>query len=142
MPQKIFIGRLENLSQIGVYISKAARRAGLDDESIYAVELAVDEAATNIIEHGYGSSENGKIICAYEILPDGIKITLKDNARKFDPDAVPEPSFHGKSIENLSPRGLGLFFIRKMMDEVVFDFTPGVGNTLTLIKRKKRHPAT
>jgi len=135
MPQKTFVGRLENLSQIGQYIAKAARKAGLDDEAIYAVELAVDEAATNIIEHGYGEGQDGKIVCSYEILQDGLKIILKDNAGEFDPDSVPEPSFYGKKIENLTPRGLGLFFIKKLMDEVIFDFSPGDGNSLTLIKK-------
>lgn len=138
MPQKTFVGRLENLSQIGKYVAQAAQKAELDDEATYAVELAVDEAATNIIEHGYGEDQPGKIVCIYEVLQDGLKIILQDQAQKFDSESVPEPSFYGKSIENLTPRGLGLFFIRKLMDEVNFDFSPGTGNILTLIKRKQK----
>ena len=136
MPQKTFTGRLENLSKIGAFISKAAKKAGLSDEAVYAVELAVDEAATNIIEHGYGGDSLGHIHCEYEILGNGIKIILQDHGVKFDPDSVPEPSFHGKSLENITPRGLGLFFIKKMMDEVMFEFTQDSGNRLTMFKRK------
>lgn len=136
MPQKTFIGRFENLSLIGAFVSQEAQKAGLNDEAIYAVELAVDEAATNIIEHGYGGESDGDITCSCEILGNGIKIVLRDNGSKFDPDEVPQPSFHGKSIENITPRGLGLFFIKKMMDEVKFEFTPDQGNRLTLIKRR------
>jgi serine/threonine-protein kinase RsbW len=136
MPQKTFIGQLESLSQIGEYIKKAAQKAGLDDQAVYAVELAVDEAATNIIEHGYGSNKAGKIICIYEILHDGIKIILKDRARPFTPDSIPEPSFQGQPIEDLTPRGLGLFFIHQLMDEVYFKFIPEEGNILTLVKRR------
>jgi len=134
MPQKTFPGRLENLSLIGAFVSKAARKAGLDEAAVYAVELAVDEAATNIIEHGYGGESNRKICCSCETLGNGIKIVLQDNGQKFDPESVPEPSFHGKSIENVTPRGLGLFFIKKMMDEVQFEFTQDRGNRLTMIK--------
>jgi serine/threonine-protein kinase RsbW len=137
MPQKTFAGRLENLSLIGAFVAQAARQAGLNDEAVYAVELAVDEAATNIIEHGYGGDSDGHIHCTYEILHNGIKITLEDHGRIFDPDSVPEPSFHGKSIENITPRGLGLFFIKKLMDKVDFEFTQGHGNRLTMVKLNK-----
>lgn len=136
MPHKTFTGRLENLSQIGAYVAEAARLAGLDDEAVYAVELAVDEAATNIIEHGYGGDSRGRIHCEYEILRNGLKIVLRDTGRMFDPDSVPEPSFHGKTIENITPRGLGLFFIKRLMDEVNFEFNPELGNRLTMVKRK------
>ena len=136
MPQKTFLGRLENLSLIGIFVSQEAKKAGLDDAAVYAVELAVDEAATNIIEHGYGGDSKGQIHCSCEIMKNGLKITLKDHGRMFNPDVVPEPSFHGKSIENVTPRGLGLFFIKKLMDEVNFEFEPGEGNRLTMIKRK------
>ncbi len=136
MPQKTFTARLENLSQIGSYIIQAAQKAGLDEDACFAVELAVDEAATNIIEHGYKGNDSGIIACAYEITKDGIRIVLKDHGKQFDPDSVPEPSFHGVSIEDITPRGLGLYFIRKLMDEVKFEFSPRRGNTLTLVKRR------
>lgn len=136
MPRMTIAGRLENLSQIGAYISKAARKAGLDEDEIYAVELAVDEAATNIIEHGYGGDDKGDIICSYQILPDGIKIVLQDFGKHFDPNKVPEPSFHGVSLEEVTPRGLGLYFMRRLMDEVKFDFSHKRGNTLTMVKRR------
>jgi len=136
MPQKIFTARLENLSQIGSYIIQAAQKAGLDEDACYAVELAVDEAATNIIEHGYKGDSSGIIACAYEIMNDGIRIVLKDHGRQFDPESVPEPSFHGVSLEEVTPRGLGLYFIRKLMDEVKFEFSSRRGNKLTLVKRK------
>ena len=136
MAQKTFIGRFENLSLIGAFVSQAARKAGLDDEAIYAVELAVDEAATNIIEHGYGGETNGQIYCSCENLGNGLKIVLLDHGREFDPDVVPEPTFHGKSIENITPRGLGLFFIKKLMDEVKFEFSQDQGNRLTMVKLK------
>jgi len=138
MPKRIFAAKLENLSQIGAYIVQAALKAGLDDEAVYAVQLAVDEAATNIIEHGYKDVANGKIVCCCEVMDDGIKVELLDRGRQFDPDKIPEPSFDGITLENISPRGLGLYFIRKLMDEVRFDFSTGKGNKLTMVKKKRK----
>lgn len=136
MPRRTFPARLEILSKIGEYIVQAAQKAGLDDAGIYAVQLAVDEAATNIIEHGYGGDDKGDIVISYQILENGIRITLKDKGIAFDPELIPEPSFEGKTIEDLTPRGLGIFFMRKMMDEVKFDISPRVGNKLIMVKYK------
>jgi len=135
MPTKVFNARLENLAKISDYILQAAHKAGLDASAVYAVQLAVDEAATNIIEHAYHLRGGEKITCSYEILSDGIKIELIDYGDSFEPDEVPTPHVAG-SIEEVRPRGLGLFFMRKMMDEVTFEFKPE-GNVLTMIKRKK-----
>jgi serine/threonine-protein kinase RsbW len=106
---------LKTLARLNVY-HPGSPKAGLDDEACYAVELAVDEAATNIIEHGYGRWQ-GYVGCSYEILRDGIRIVLKDHGRQFDPNSVPVPSFHGFPGRCDSAR-LGLYFIRKLMDEV------------------------
>ena len=135
MPTKVFPARLENLAKISEYIIHGAQQAGLDSSSVYAVQLAVDEAATNIIEHAYHLRGGGKIKCVYEIRPDGIQIVLVDYGDSFDPHIIPEPNVK-VPLDEIRPRGLGLFFMRKMMDEVTFEFTPE-GNILTMIKRKK-----
>ena len=51
--KQIFPGRYDSLAQIGQFVHSAADEAGFDSFSIYAVELAVDEACTNIIELAY-----------------------------------------------------------------------------------------
>ena len=48
-----FSGNFANLGNIRNFYAKAAVEAGLDDKSIYEVQLAVDEAASNIIDHAY-----------------------------------------------------------------------------------------
>ena len=137
MRSKSFPGRLENLEKISDFIVQAAKEAGLDDSATYAVQLAVDEAATNIIEHAYRGTNQGIIICSYDVLKDGIKIVLKDQGRPFDPQAVPEPNIK-VPLEDLKPRGLGLYMMRKVMDDIRFEFSPKHGNTLTMFKRKKK----
>jgi serine/threonine-protein kinase RsbW len=135
MTKKVFPGRYESLQHISDFISQAAQKAGLNDSAVYAVQLAVDEAATNIIEHAYGGEGNGNIECTYELLPEGLRVALIDHGKPFDPDEVPEPQTNG-SLDDIKPRGLGLFFMRRMMDEVKFEFTRRSGNRVVMLKRK------
>ena len=58
-----FPGRFSSLAKIGRLVRQAAKEAGLNDKSAYDVELAVDEACTNIIEHGYGGEGKGRSWC-------------------------------------------------------------------------------
>ncbi|MBN1668420.1 MAG: ATP-binding protein [Anaerolineales bacterium] len=133
MPTRKFPGRFDSLVPISDFIAQAAEQAGFDVHGIYAVRLAVDEACSNIIEHGYQGEERGKIECTYDVLADGLKITLRDQGRAFDPASIPDPDFD-VALEDLEPRGAGLFLIRQIMDEVQFTFDNQLGNTLVMVK--------
>ena len=65
-----------------------------------------------------------------------LTVVLHDHGKAFDPGLIPEPNIDS-SLEDRRERGLGLFFMRKLMDEVQFEFSREHGNTLTLVKRKK-----
>ena len=124
---------LNNLEKICDYVTHYANQAGLSEAEVYAVQLAVDEAATNIIEHGYGQECPSRIDVTCEILENGLKVVIYDDAEPFDPATVPEPEIN-VSLEDIKPRGLGIFFMRKMMDDVEYETSPDQGNTLTMIK--------
>jgi serine/threonine-protein kinase RsbW len=136
MSSRKFSSRLENLKEIGDFIVDCARSVGFDDSDIYAIQLAVDEAATNIIEHAYRDMELGEIDIRCEAIKDGVKIVLRDHGRAFDPKSLPEPTLN-VPIEELKPRGLGVFLIHQMMDKVEYKFNTKNGNSLTMIKHKK-----
>jgi anti-sigma regulatory factor (Ser/Thr protein kinase) len=97
--------------------------------------LALDEACTNIIEHGYGGEGKGDIECSVESTGEGIKITLKDKGKPFAPDQIPEPNLK-VDLEDLKSRGLGLYLMKNLMDEIDYHFENGAGNTLIMLKRK------
>lgn len=136
MPKRTFPGRYNSLEPLSQFIIEQAAAAGLGEDESYGVQLAVDEAATNIIEHGYGGEDMGDITCQCDILPEGLRVILKDRAQPFEPGAIPEPTLNAP-LEEVRPRGLGLFFMQKMMDEVHFDFAATGENTLTMLKRRK-----
>jgi serine/threonine-protein kinase RsbW len=133
MPTKTFPGRYDNLAKIRRFVSRCARQAGLDEKAVYAVKLAVDEACSNIIEHAYGGEDKGDIKCTCQISEGALTIILRDEGRSFDPEKVPEPR-KDVPLKKIKPRGAGLYLIRQLMDEVVFDFSEGEGNTLSLVK--------
>ncbi|NJN43607.1 MAG: ATP-binding protein [Anaerolineae bacterium] len=54
-----FPGQFKSLEKISQFVQKAASQAGLDEEALYSVELAVDEACSNIIEHAYQAKIKG-----------------------------------------------------------------------------------
>jgi serine/threonine-protein kinase RsbW len=137
MPTENFPGKYESLAKIREFVSKIAQDAGLNEADVYAVELAVDEACSNIIEHAYGKESVGDILCTCEESNGGLKIVLHDHGKPFDPKKIPEPDL-SLPIKRLKPGGAGLYLMRKMMDEVTFEFNPVSGNTLTMIKNRKK----
>ena len=131
----IFPASYESLESIGELSTQAATEAGFDANAAYEVQLAVDEAATNIIEHAYGGEGRGDIFISYEIAPETLILRLHDHGKPFDPKLVKNPKLHLK-LEEVSPRGLGIFWMRRLMDEVRFEFSSDGGNTLTMIKNR------
>jgi serine/threonine-protein kinase RsbW len=65
---------------------------------------------------------------------EALEITIKDWGNVFDPMKVPEPNFE-QPLEKIKPRGAGVMLIKKIMDEVKYNFSPQ-GNVLVMIKIK------
>lgn len=133
---RIFPARYESLSQIGRFIAAAAKCAGFDSLATYQVQLAVDEACSNIIEHAYGGESQAVIECTWHMERTALTITLRDYGQSFDPEAVPEPDLDA-DLEDRTGGGLGLYFIHHTMDQVSFDFESETGNVLTLVKLRQ-----
>ena len=130
-----FPGRFDSLAAISEFTRRAAEAAGFDDAAIYQVQLAADEACTNIIEHAYGGEGLGEIECTIQIESTGLTLTFRDKGRPFDPTCVPQPNIRA-ALEDRESGGLGVFLIHRLMDEVHFDCADS-GNALTLVKRKE-----
>jgi serine/threonine-protein kinase RsbW len=130
-----FPSRFESLARIRNFVSRAAKDAGFNEKEIYAVELAVDEACANIIEHAYEGEGNGEIECTCNNLIGGLEIIIQDDGKPFDPNSIPLPDF-SVDLDELKPRGAGLFIIRNLMDDVSFTFSEKKGNELRMVKLK------
>ena len=133
MVKSTFEANYKNLDTIRDYVARSAQDAGLSEREIYAVQLAADEASTNIIEHAYRGDEGGTIEIECESVPGKLTVTLRDRGKPFDPESVPEPNVKA-DLRNRKVGGLGMYLIRKLMDEVHYETSEGEGNTLRLVK--------
>lgn len=131
--------KLERLSQIVDFVSQAAADAGFDADDTFHIQMAVDEACTNVVEHAYGGSGRGDIAVTCVIdAARGLRIEIRDRGKPFNPNSVPMPnSIQGASdVDQLSAGGLGIYFMRKLMDLVEFHFDERQGNLLVMEKRR------
>ena len=135
MSKTIFAANFENLDEIRELVGEKARQIGFSDKEIYAIQLAADEASTNIIEHAYAGVENGKIEIDCTIDNGELKIVMCDRGKPFNPSSVPEPNVKA-DLSDRQIGGLGMYLMRKLMDEVSYEISTEAGNVLTMVKRK------
>ena len=128
-------GKLENLSVIADFIATAMRQIGAE-EGIFEVQTAVDEACTTIIQHGY-SGKGGIIAISCELQDDDFVVTIRDRGTPFDPGSVPPPDLEA-DWDKRRVGGLGMHLMRKLMDDVSYDFDAEKGNKLTMRKTLPR----
>ena len=128
-----FPARYDYLRAISAFVMDAIKDSPFDSRQRYAIDLAVDEACSNVIDHAYAGDDQGEIRIILDFLEIGLKITIQDDGAPFDPDCVVEPDLTSP-LETRCERGLGVYLIHEVMDEASWDFsTPGV-NQLTLLK--------
>ena len=124
---------LESLNDFREFIKEhGASVPGVTEEILYDVQLAVDEACTNIVSHGYAGLDPGSIILDLEVEPDQLRVTLTDFGHSFEPGSAPVPDV-GAPIEERELGGFGLFFIQQSVDEMDYQVTED-GNKMRLIK--------
>jgi serine/threonine-protein kinase RsbW len=125
----------ENVSAACEVVVAAARDAGLNERAVHHCRLAVDEACTNIIEHGFGSNPVAnhtiEIVCGQR--ENDFFIVIEDDGAPFDPTQFPDPDAT-VPMEAREPGGWGVFFIKKMMDHVTYERVSD-RNRLMLIKQ-------
>jgi serine/threonine-protein kinase RsbW len=124
---------LRNLAEIRCFVQETVLALGADPAVIPNLILAVDEAVSNIIAHGY-QGQGGTVEIEVSRERDALLIRLRDEAAPFDPTSVPPPDLT-VPLEQRAAGGLGIHLIRQIMDEMTHRVTPQGGNELTLVKR-------
>lgn len=128
---------LANLAQVRQFVETSALALGAPAGVADALVLAVDECATNVIEHGY-DGRGGDL--EVEIRREGraadavLIVILRDNAPPFDPTQLPQPDVT-LPLDERPVGGLGAFLVRQLVDQVDYRVTARGGNELTLVKR-------
>ena len=128
-------GLYQNLTVISEFVTNWAQTCQFGERAVYAVQMAVDEACSNIIEHAYGGEGKGDITLICKKVDGGLKMTIKDKGTPFDPTIVAAPNINAP-LEERDNGGLGLFLMKQLMDEVSFTFDKK-WNTLVMIKKQE-----
>ncbi len=123
---------LEKIQQVSDDIEGCMKTHGWEENAVLDVQLAVEEAVTNTIQHGYRGT-SGTIAIRIETTPHHITVEITDDAPAFNPLLVPEPDTSA-DLKDRQVGGLGIFLIRQVMDEVTYRYEQNK-NILVLEKK-------
>ena len=133
------VGALDDLPRIANFIEEACTAIGLAPAARFDLQLAVEEACCNVIEHAYEGA-GGALSVRFEACGEDVVITVRDWGKPFDPSAIPEPDI-AAPLDERPVGGLGLYLMQRLMDQVAFTFSPEGGNTLVMAKEGVLAPA-
>lgn len=127
--------RPESLALVRAIVTQMAEDAGLPEQEVGKVEIAVDEACTNILEHGYRGLEVKQPEIELQIARDdsALRVQIFDRARPFDMTTYSVPTFPDHWHDGHT-RGVGIYLIRRCMDEINYRRLQDDRNMLELVK--------
>ena len=109
------------------FVRQVAAQFGFEDVSLNQLDIAVEEAVSNVMKHGYDAEESQSFDIACERLPGGIRIVIHETGIPFDPQRIPE--YHAGEA-----RGMGVFLMKNMVDDCSFHNLGPVGKETHLVK--------
>ncbi|MFN3345114.1 MAG: ATP-binding protein [Chloroherpetonaceae bacterium] len=124
---------MEQLEKIRGFVSKAAEMFGFKEDDGYKIVLAVDEACSNIIRHGYGKNSDEKLHIVIQTADNRFTVTVNDNGKSYDIRTHPLPDME-TYLASKKKGGLGIKLIRALVDEIEYEHRNGE-NKLVLVKR-------
>ena len=131
--KKLVIDALtDNLPQVLSFVDAELETADCSMKLQMQIEIAVEEIFVNIAHYAY-APETGTAVVSIDISDGSAVITFEDSGVPYDPLAKPDPDV-SLAAEERSIGGLGIFMVKKSMDDVKYEYNNGK-NILTLVKR-------
>jgi serine/threonine-protein kinase RsbW len=123
---------LEYLDLVQTLTDSITSFMGFDDDTAHWIGMSVRESVTNAIQHGNKLDQGKKVDIRFEVAPDHLDISVKDQGAGFRIDDLPNPL----DPENLlKPSGRGIFYIRSFMDVVEFRQLSHGGMEVHMVKK-------
>jgi serine/threonine-protein kinase RsbW len=124
--------RFDNIDLVDDVAEAVLRRAGLDDDGVERLGLAIREAVANGVQHGNKGQPEKRVSISFVFNTEELSIRIQDEGDGFDLGGLPDPL----APENLfKPRGRGILLMRSFMDEVDFEFSGTKGTVVRMFKR-------
>jgi serine/threonine-protein kinase RsbW len=127
----------ENLALIREFVTAVGTQAGMTEDEVSKLVLAVDEACANVIEHAYGHDSTKEVTLRASFDEESLRIAVIDTGKGFDPAQVTQAGLD-QLIAERKTGGLGLRLIKRLMDEVQYEIVPGQKNELHMTKRIRK----
>lgn len=127
----IMASRLECIDEARRWSAERLRSAGFDDESAFAVELAMTEALSNVILHAYGGAGDKEVHISLSTDEEGLRLAIRDFGA-----VKGAGTFERRDLDSPGSGGYGVHIIEELMDEVKRETPPGGGTLLTLGKHR------
>jgi serine/threonine-protein kinase RsbW len=125
--------KLSELEGLVTGITAWCQQHGLPEETIYEVNLIVDEIVSNVIRHGFKDGQDHTIRLRVSLVDDNLEILLQDEGVHFNPLTLPPPDI-SRPMEERRPGGLGIFMVKQMTHDAQYH-REGNTNVLSLRKR-------
>ena len=124
----------DNLELIRGFVAKVAEKVGFDEEDVSKIELACDEACTNVMKHAYEPTNSDKSLdVVIKIDFQKFTVIVTDHGKGFDPKSIKMPDLQ-EYLAELRVGGLGIYLMQTLMDEVDYKIEPGVRNQVKMVK--------
>ena len=136
-----FYSNFDMLDFVQVVSDHVGKMAGLDEDELHWVSVAVRESVVNAIKHGNKNDKTKKVIVDFCPVPandaEELVIRIEDQGEGFVPEEVADPL----APENiLKSSGRGIFLIRNFMDETVLKKVQG-GMEIRMVKKLQKKSA-
>lgn len=134
MARKSFLCSLKSLSDVRETVETFCADLRVPDVVEGELELAANEACTNIVEHGGLNPDQDTFELSLERDNEAVVMTIRDKGRKYDFNRARSVR-DKKEMKKRRPRsGMGIFIIRQLVDAVIYNHLPDKTNELKLIK--------
>lgn len=133
------VNETSQLHTVRTFVAESVRNSPVPSTSLNGILLAVDEAVTNIITHAYTEGRRDVIEITLLVDPERFQVVIRDSGTNFDPKHISDPDM-GAQLRQGRRHGLGIFLMRRVMDEVEYLFKEGVRNELRMVKYLNGQP--
>jgi serine/threonine-protein kinase RsbW len=135
-----FSSAFEMLDLVQIVSDTFGRLAGLDDEGLHWIGVAVRESVINAIKHGNRNDPAKSVFVDFALVansePNELVVEVRDQGQGFDPSALVDPL----APENLlKSSGRGIFFMKNFMDDVSLQRLSEGGMQVRMVKKIPRH---
>ena len=131
-----FANDLAALAALAERVERFGAEQSLSADVVNALNVVIDEAVSNAINHGYDAGVRGEVAVRLRRGPDRVLVEVEDDGRAFDPLQAPPPDL-ALPLERRPIGGLGIHLIRNLMDEVSYARV-GDRNVLKMAKQLAR----